>query len=232
MSTSMHDQAVIIEDSISESYLDAMLTFAKSNNGYKEAISKNESGQSYYQFIPISANSSSFVEDQTLIDAAKESHKALYDALAKNTSLPILTEEYCGLSICANYSMSYHADAERPYCVKDRNLGKPSDAGHEGFNNPSKQEWQPNHTPNRVYTSLVYLTDDFHGGETTMPQRNLDVKPKKGRLFGFPCSRDYIHGIRKNTGGLRIAFTAWYKLSDQKVEDPFGHKDRTCADNP
>ena len=126
--------------------------------------------------------------------------------------------------------MGYHADAERPHCQSDRDLGQPEDHGHGGFKNPSKNEWQPNHTPTRVYTSLIYLSDNFEGGETTLPVKNIDIKPKTRRLFGFPCSRDYIHGVRKNIGGIRVAFTAWYKVAENQaaLKDVYGFKDLTC----
>jgi hypothetical protein len=226
----IHDQAVVIDDAISVLHVDSMLQYVRSTEQYKEAESKVHSEESYYKFIPLSFNS---IPDNSLGDhiaeAVRESHGALYRALEK-TSLPVLAEEHCGISVCANFSMGYHADAERPYCKSDRDLGSPVENGNEGFKNPSKNEWQPNHTPNRVYTSLVYLTEDFEGGETTLPLRNMDVKPKTRRLFGFPCSRDYIHGVRRNTGGLRIAFTAWYKLAEKysNVKDPYGFKDLTC----
>lgn len=228
---SIHDQAIVLDDAISESHAQAMMDFAMSSPLYSEAESKIDSGESYYKFIPLSFNSkASDNTGQAVIEALMHSHKVLYDILVEKTSLPILKEEHCGISICANFSMGYHADSERPFCQADRNLGEPKDRGHEGFKNPSKNEWQPNHTPNRIYTSLIYLTDGFEGGETTLPLRNLDVKPKKRRLFGFPCTRDYVHGVRKNTGGLRVAFTAWYKISEVQagLKDPYGFKDLTC----
>jgi hypothetical protein len=227
----MHDQAVILDEAISEEDVDAMLQYAKSTNMYVEAESKTQSSESFYKFIPLSLNGKPNNSlDEAVVRAVKKSHEVLYSILQERTSLPTLTEEYCGVSVCSNFSMVYHADAERPYCQSDRNLGEPGSSGNDGFKNPSKNEWQPNHTPNRVYTSLVYLTEDFEGGETTLPLRNLDIKPKVRRLFGFPCSRDYVHGVRKNTGGVRIAFTAWYKLDETRTKtiDPYGFKDLNC----
>ena len=227
----MHDQAVILDDAISESDLASMLEFAKGSLPYQEALLKMESGESFYKFMPLSFNSnkSDSVNDD-LNESVKRSHKVLYDILLEKTSLPVLSEEHCGISVCVNFSMGYHADAERPHCQVDRNLGQPEDHGHEGFKNPSKNEWQPNHTPTRIYTTLIYLSDDFEGGETTLPLRNIDTKPKTRRLFGFPCHRDYIHGVRRNTGGIRIAFTAWYKVAESQaiLKDPYGFKDVTC----
>lgn len=227
----MHDQAVIMDDAISESDLTSMLDFAKASDPYKEALLKMSSGEPFYKFMPLSFNSiKGDSVSEGLYDAIRRSHKVLYDVLLEKTSLPVLSEEHCGISVCANFSMGYHADAERPHCQTDRNLGQPEDHGHGGFKNPSKNEWQPNHTPTRTYTSLIYLSDDFEGGETTLPLKDIDVKPKTRRLFGFPCSRDYIHGVRKNTGGIRIAFTAWYKVASSQADlkDPYGFKDVTC----
>lgn len=227
----MHDQAVILDEAISESDSRLMLEFAKNSSPYGDAIQKINSGESFYKFMPLSFNSKkNDLVDDMLNESIRRAHKALYDILLEKTSLPVLSEEYCGISVCVNYSMAYHADAERPHCQTDRNLGQPNQHGHEGFRNPSKNEWQPNHTPIRSYTSLIYLSDDFQGGETTLPLKNIDVKPKTRRLFGFPCSRDYIHGVRKNSGGVRVAFTAWYKIAESQsnLKDPYGFKDVNC----
>lgn len=166
----MIDQAMLLEDAISESDLEYMLNFAKDSESYKEALLKMNSGESFYKFIPLSANSvkKDLVSDG-LNEIIRRFHKVLCDILIEKTSLPILSEGYCGISVCANYSMNYHADAERPHCQADRNLGKPEDRGHGGFKNPSKNEWQPNHTPHWVYTSLIYLSDDFEGGKQRFP---------------------------------------------------------------
>lgn len=226
----MHDQAFILEDSVPDNCLGDLLGYALGSDVHQEALAKNFSGDSFYKFISLSHNSRpSSGLPEGVSKAVSACHEAVLKVLAENTTLPRLEEDYSGMSLCSNYSMVYHADAERPYCTGDRNLGTPETSGNGGFMMPTKNEWQPNHTPTRVYTTLVYLTDDFEGGETTMPVRGLDVKPKCGRMFGFPCSRDYIHGIRKNWGGVRIAFTAWYKLSNNSGGDPYGTSRPTCV---
>lgn len=226
----MHDQAFVLEDSVSEEHLGSFLDYAVGTNEYRSALEKNYSGESFYRFLSLSHNSN---PDSGLpgkvVEAVMACHDAVLKVLSENTTLPRLEEDYSGISLCCNYSMVYHADAERPYCTRDRNLGVPKTSGDDGFIAPVKNEWQPNHTPTRVYTALMYLTDDFEGGETTMPVRGLNVKPKRGRMFGFPCSRDYIHGIRKNHGGVRIAFTTWYKLSKNIGGDPYGTSMQICG---
>lgn len=40
---------------------------------------------------------------------------------------------------------------------------------------------------------MVYLNDDFYGGETVFPTFGSKVKPKKGMVFVFPPTWTYLH---------------------------------------
>ena len=42
-------------------------------------------------------------------------------------------------------------------------------------------------------TIIVYLNDDFVGGETEFPVLGDKVKPKKGKLLVFPPMWNYLH---------------------------------------
>ena len=45
----------------------------------------------------------------------------------------------------------------------------------------------------RYLAFLVYLNDDFKGGETTFPYHNLTVKPETGKVLVFPPTWQYPH---------------------------------------
>ena len=45
----------------------------------------------------------------------------------------------------------------------------------------------------RVLILMVYLNDDFNGGETVFPIFNDSVKPKKGGILLFPPMWTYLH---------------------------------------
>ena len=45
----------------------------------------------------------------------------------------------------------------------------------------------------RVLILMVYLNDDFNGGETVFPIFNDSVKPKKGGILLFPPMWMYLH---------------------------------------
>lgn len=226
----IHDQAIILDDAISNAQINTLLSYVENLEDFIKAKQSLESNEVYYQFHQLSYNSKPYDGlNKDIISVVNECHKILFEIINAKLTFPSLVEEYSGISVATNYSMGYHADAERPYCKDDRNLGIPNDTDHSGFIAPSKNEWQPNHSPKRIYTSLVYLTDNFIGGETTLPIKNLNIKPKSGRMFGFPCSRDYIHGVRKNIGGIRIAFISWYMLSDKNNNDPYGKNSMPCS---
>lgn len=45
----------------------------------------------------------------------------------------------------------------------------------------------------RFLCLMVYLNDDFYGGETVFPTFGSKVKPKKGMVFIFPPTWTYLH---------------------------------------
>ena len=52
---------------------------------------------------------------------------------------------------------------------------------------------QDHESAKRYLAFLVYLNDDFKGGETTFPYNNLTVKPKTGTVLVFPPTWQYPH---------------------------------------
>ena len=54
-----------------------------------------------------------------------------------------------------------------------------------------------------VYSYVVYLNDDFEGGDTLFLADQLRVKPKKGSVLCFPCDFTYIHKSTKIKSGMK-----------------------------
>jgi len=71
----------------------------------------------------------------------------------------------------------------------------------------------------RIATVLMYLNDDFKGGETKFPRFNVDVKPKKGKALFFwvsePNSRlvydETLHGGNPVIEGEKWIATQWIR---------------------
>ncbi len=54
-----------------------------------------------------------------------------------------------------------------------------------------------------VYSYVVYLNDDFKGGDTLFLADQLRIKPKKGSVLCFPCDFTYIHKSTKIKSGMK-----------------------------
>jgi|TARA_R100000988_G_C3970786_1_gene151361 hypothetical protein len=58
------------------------------------------------------------------------------------------------------------------------------------------------------YTSIIYLNDDFTGGETIVG--NKTIVPKKCKLIAFEGNK-IKHEVNKVTKGTRYTIPCWYK---------------------
>ena len=97
-----------------------------------------------------------------------------------------------------------HADAERP-------------DGSGG--------WEPNHTAWRHSVALLYLNTagvDFEGGALILPELDLTLPPRAGRLVGFPATRGYLHEVTPITRGFRCSLAIWTTLDSEYCE-PWGY---------
>lgn len=59
--------------------------------------------------------------------------------------------------------------------------------GYEGI----RKENLTKESGNRIWSLLIYLNEDYEGGETGFPLLNLDIKPKKGMALMW-------HNLREN----------------------------------
>jgi len=71
--------------------------------------------------------------------------------------------------------------------------------------------WQQEY-PHRKYASIIYLNEDYEGGELFIPQINFTNKPKRGQLVSFPGIK-YAHGVTEVTFGTRLTSICWMKPS-------------------
>ena len=64
----------------------------------------------------------------------------------------------------------------------------------------------------RIYSGVLYLNDDYEGGETYFPNLNKSVKPLKGKFVLFPANVEYTHGVNKiSTKNYRYTMPIWFK---------------------
>ena len=77
--------------------------------------------------------------------------------------------------------------------------------------------WLPNHTPQRDYTGLVYLNDNFTGGELVFPDRDVVIIPKPGLFVGFPSNHKFVHAVPNVLSGKRYSLPVWFTVNSAKA---------------
>jgi predicted 2-oxoglutarate/Fe(II)-dependent dioxygenase YbiX len=70
-------------------------------------------------------------------------------------------------------------------------------------------EWVPNHTPNRLVSTICYLNSDFEDGEIVFDQHDLVIKPVQGLLLMFPSDQHHVHEVRPVRAGHRYTLAIW-----------------------
>lgn len=53
------------------------------------------------------------------------------------------------------------------------------------------------------YGSIMYLNDNYDGGELYFPAYDIHFQPKAGTLAFFPSSTYYVHGVKEVIAGVR-----------------------------
>jgi hypothetical protein len=64
-------------------------------------------------------------------------------------------------------------------------------------------------------TGLIYLNDDYIGGEISFPTHDITIKPNKGELVLFPGNLHYAHEVREVISGDRYTIPVWCKFINQ-----------------
>ena len=68
----------------------------------------------------------------------------------------------------------------------------------------------------RDVSLLLYLSDDFEGGDIQFNTFHYQLKPRAGMLVYFPSDHRYVHTAMPVTSGMRYAIVSW--MSQRGVE--------------
>ena len=77
----------------------------------------------------------------------------------------------------------------------------------------------PQPMPWRDYASVIYLNDEYQGGEFYFPEIGVEVKPVTGLLLAFPGGMRHFHGVREVQAATRYTMPGWY-TRDVRHRDP------------
>lgn len=62
----------------------------------------------------------------------------------------------------------------------------------------------------RVLSSVMYLNDDYVGGEIEFVNSKIRIKPEAGSIIFFPSNFLYVHEVYPITDGFRYSMPHWY----------------------
>jgi len=61
----------------------------------------------------------------------------------------------------------------------------------------------------RIVSMLLYLNDDFEGGELVFNRQDLEIKPKAGSIVVFPSNWTHPHSSSPIIKGIKHAIVSW-----------------------
>jgi hypothetical protein len=64
--------------------------------------------------------------------------------------------------------------------------------------------------------TVIYLNDDYEGGELHFPIQQIAFKPKARAGYYFPGDKNFIHGVNKVTSGCRYTFPLFWTINELK----------------
>lgn len=84
----------------------------------------------------------------------------------------------------------------------------------------------------RDLSTILFLNDDFEGGDFVFPDLRVRIRPEPGLLVAFPSSEFYLHAVEPVISGTRYAMVNWMTVQgmptkkelDKQIEDKYGIK--------
>lgn len=64
-------------------------------------------------------------------------------------------------------------------------------------------------TSSRVAAAVLYLNDDYEGGETSFPAWRVRVRPRRGHVLWFPAGFQHVHRGEVPRGGAKHVVTTF-----------------------
>lgn len=87
-----------------------------------------------------------------------------------------------------------------------------------GFANPhsdnSDNHGEPNAFEINKYVAILYLNENYGGGELYFPDHNIEFKPTALSLIVFPGGVENIHGVKEITSGTRYTMVSFWDFAD------------------
>jgi predicted 2-oxoglutarate/Fe(II)-dependent dioxygenase YbiX len=88
----------------------------------------------------------------------------------------------------------------------------------------------------RDLSTVMFLNNDFEGGDFVFPDLKIRVRPEPGMLICFPSTHEYLHGVEPITKGHRYSIVNWMTVkgfpSMEEETQMINHKYNIGVDKP
>lgn len=85
--------------------------------------------------------------------------------------------------------------------------------GYYGVNPEPLRNYNPGNQTSEVlneYSSILYLNDEYEGGELYFEELDLLIKPKANQLVFFPSGSEFRHEVKPVLSGDRYTLASFY----------------------
>ena len=173
-------------------------------------LESNLSGDSQYQWSNAKVTNSADVDDYARkAQDFKVSSNNLGPKNSENTELYAIHEQlFQKLRMCIDDYGAYWGVGIRAY--EAFNFVKYEGAG-------TQFRVHADHGPTYVATisAVIYLNDDYEGGELWFPRFGVDLKPKQGDIAIFPSTFIYEHASKEMISGTKYAVVVMTDYHDR-----------------
>jgi hypothetical protein len=69
------------------------------------------------------------------------------------------------------------------------------------------------------YVGILYLNEDYEGGELYFPEHDISIKPKLGQYIMFPGGHENIHGVKEITKGTRYTMVSFWDYAESEYDE-------------
>jgi hypothetical protein len=94
------------------------------------------------------------------------------------------------------------------YLIEEEGKDK-SPLYEHGMNDEFIDQFKKNFST-KHFSSLIYLNEDFVGGELYFPQHNLEIKPITNTIISFKGDVEHMHGVKKVESGIRYTLSLFW----------------------
>ena len=73
--------------------------------------------------------------------------------------------------------------------------------------------------PYRYFAGIVYLNDDYEGGELYFTALDIAIKPRRGTFVGFTGGFHHEHAVtRVESGAVRMTMPSFYSFEPARAD--------------